>query len=176
MFLKFFIKRYQFASISTQAHGNLLCLCIYVAKVHYWRINVLFLPSIYFIALVLHPRIAFLKCTVTAQTHTQSTPGETFLEGSHQSVLCPSLGKFPPLQSSVFPSSYRLNSSSYISICISFASHLRTIHSNQLTSTLFLIPLRDNWSKTEGETFAWSVQDKTPATEFPLCFEFARQW
>ena len=42
-----------------------------------------------------------------------------------------------------------LDSLSYISICISFASHLRTIHSSQLTSTIFPIPRRDNWSKLE---------------------------
>lgn len=174
MLFKSFIKWYQFSSTSISAHQNLLCLCVYAAKAQYWRINMLFHPSIYFIALVLRPRIAFLNCTVTTRpthtqthTYTQSTPGETFLEGSHQSVLWLSLGKFPPLQSSVFPpSALLLDSLSYISICISFGSHLRTIHSSQLSSTIFPIPLRDNWNKLESEIFAWTIRDKTFATGF----------
>lgn len=71
-----------------------------------------------------------------------------------------------------------LYSLSYISICISFGSHLRTIHSGQLTSTIFPffpIPPRDNWSKLESGIFASTIRDKTSATGFPLCPQFARQ-
>lgn len=78
-------------------------------------------------------------------THTTRTPGETFLEGSHQSVLWLSLGNFPLLQSTILPppstSFLLLLANSMFSICISFGSsvreHLRTIHSSQLSSSVF---------------------------------------
>lgn len=61
-----------------------MCLCIYVAKMQYWRINVLFHSSVYFIALVLRPRIAFLKCIVTRHTQTHAHTHKTHL-GKHSS-------------------------------------------------------------------------------------------
>lgn len=52
-----------------------------------------------------------------AHTFAQRTPGETFLQGSHQSVLWLSLGKFPPLQSAAPHHHHHFH---HISICISF--------------------------------------------------------
>lgn len=68
-----------------------------------------------------------------AHTFAQSTPGETFLQGSHQSVLWLSLGKFPPLQSTA-PTTTTNTSTIFPSVSV-FGSHLRTIHSSQLTSS-----------------------------------------
>lgn len=114
------------------------------SRVHYWHTNCP--PQIYLIALVLHPSIACLKCTVA--THSQHTwgnippgkPSISFMSfsgkvSSSPIKPLPSPSPPPPLP----PLNACLDSFSYISICISFASHLRAIHSGQLPSAAFCV-------------------------------------
>lgn len=65
-------------------------------------------------------------------------------------------GKVPSFPIKHLPSLSLSLSLLHISICISSASHLRTIQHAQLTSTIIPIPERRNWSKLQGEISAWT--------------------
>lgn len=91
----------------------------------------------------------------------QSTPGETFLEGSHQSVLWLFSGKVSSSPIKRLPSLSSL--SPYISICISFwftseNDPLRPINFNHFAFSL--LPPRDNWSELENGIPASTLRDK----------------
>ena len=147
----------------------------------------LFHPSIYFIALVLRPRIAFLNCTVTTRhihthahthTHTKHTWGNIPRGKSSISFMAFS-GKVSSSPIKRLPSLHPRISFLYFHLYqFWFTSEndpLRPINFNHF----FPIPPRDNWSKLESGIFAWTRPDKPfffskPA--FPPCPQCVRLW
>lgn len=166
----------QISSASIAALSILWCLPVEAAKTRYRHVNVLFGPSIF----------PYCACPASKDSiscaHTRSHSAHLGKHSSREVInqfygfLWESflLSNQPPPP----PHTTTTTSTIFPSVSV-FGSHLRTIHSSQLTSSTppppNCIPPRDNWSKLGSGISAPTIPDKTSATGLPTCPQFVRQ-